>query len=248
LTTSPSLTPSPLGWFAVRSDADPRIVVITFGTGDCDGAAHATAADNGKVVSVSLVVNQQTAGACDAALRLRHVSVELPSDLGGRSVYDPVDHRLHKPFDGDTLLTPRHLPAGFTIVQEGLSDVGTPDPSSVLPARYWVRTWGLPRTAPDDRIRANCTVTAPRTIQLGQGPGEPPHWEPAQVDKIGTVSINGLNVPLMRVTETGDLTLTWRDPTSHQNIQFESARQCQSAPPYTVAEFTQIATSLTSVR
>jgi hypothetical protein len=246
--TSPSLAPTPAGWFDVRSDVDPRIVVITFGTGDCDGAARATAVDDRKVVSVSLVVNRLTAGACDAALRLRYLSVQLPTDLAGRSVYDAVDHRLHKPFDGAALLTPRHLPAGFTIVQEGSPDSGTSNPSTVLTTRYWVRTWSLPEIAPAARNGPNCSARAPRTIQLGQGPGALPHWETAQVHQVGIVPIDGLNVPLLRVTATGDLDLTWRDPTSHQDFQLDSGRQCDSAPAYTVTEFTQIATFLASGR
>lgn len=244
---SPALTPTRLGWFAVRSDVNPRVVVITFGSGDCDGAAHATAADAGKFVSVSLVVNQQRSGACDAALRLRDLSVQLPRDLGRRNVYDPVDHLLHKPFAGADLLIPRHLPAAFVVVHETSSDAGPSNPSTAQAARYWVRMWSLPETGGSTRTVPDCSVPAPRALQLGQGPGALPQWGAWQVHQVGIVRLDGLNVPLLQVP-AGDLSLSWRDPTSHQDIQLESVRQCEAAAPYSVAEFTQIAKSLTKAR
>jgi hypothetical protein len=238
--------PTVQGWLSVRSDVDPRVVVITFGTSDCDGAAHATATEEGKTVSVSLVVNQQSSGECDDALRLRYLTVDLRSDLAGRSVLDAFDHRRHQPFDGSTLLTPARLPAGFTLVHEQSSDSDAPNPPTVVPTpAYWVRTWSLPRTGIGTRAEPDCSAHPARAIRLGQGSGALPHWDPSQVQQVCTVRLHNTSVVLLRVTTNGDLDLSWRDATSHQNFQLDSDEECDSTPPYTVAEFTRIAESLT---
>jgi hypothetical protein len=232
-------------WLSVRSDANPRLLVIVFGTGDCDGPARATASVDGSHVSVELVVDQQVVGACDAVLRLRFASVELPTDLRGRTVVDAFTGQAHRTFDGTQLLTPNDLPAGFVVQQERSDFNGQQSRLPVVPASaYWSRLWSAPANNANDTGYRHCNTTAPRGIQLRQGPGQLPHWDSSQVKQVGSVRLGSQDVPILRIVATGDLDASWQDPSSHQRFSLESVQECTATAPYTVAEFSRIAQSL----
>jgi hypothetical protein len=237
--------PQHVAWLSVRDDRDPRRVVITFMTGDCDGSADATAADDGTTVTVSLVVDQEVSGGCDAVGWLRFADVALPRALAGRSVVDATSHQEHRVFDGAALLSPAALPQGLALAREVAADSLRPAAAAVVPAPgYWERVWAPP-SAPGSHL-SGCEPTrdTARSIALTQGPGRLPQWEPAGLRHAGTVRLDGQDVDINRVIASDDLVLDWHDPATHLNHQLSSDEECPGVPPYTVAAFSRIAQSL----
>ncbi|BEP14405.1 hypothetical protein acdb102_27160 [Acidothermaceae bacterium B102] len=237
--------PRQVSWLAVRDDRDPRKVIITFMTGDCDGPAHATAADTGKTVTVSLIVDQQTAGGCDAAGWLRYADVVLPQPLSGRPVVDATSGQEHRVFDGAALLLPTALPQGLSLAREVSADPLRPKTAAVEAApSYWEQVWQPPSKTGSHRPDCSPTGGATRGVALTQGPGTQPRWEPASLKRVGAVRLAGQDVAINRVIASDDLVLDWRDPVSHLNYQLSSDDECTGAPAYTVSAFSRIAKSL----
>jgi hypothetical protein len=100
----------------------------------------------------------------------RTASVELGRPLGDRVLVDGTTGRQRRPFDGATLLSPRFLPDGWAMLQEG---PGFDEPEQSV---EWRRTFGPPRLSPRDGRCAE-TVTPVSVSQSPDagvlGPGEP---------------------------------------------------------------------------
>lgn len=107
---------------------------------------------------------------CQAMGYFRTASVELGRPLGDRVLVDGTTGRQRRTFDSATLLSPRFLPDGWAMLQEG---PGFDEPE---PSVGWRRRFGPPPVPPRDGRCAE-TVTPVSVSQSPDpgvlGPGEP---------------------------------------------------------------------------
>ncbi|RZS77562.1 hypothetical protein EV189_3997 [Motilibacter rhizosphaerae] len=154
-------TPRPQSWTSVRTDPDPRVLVVGYMGGPvspgCYGPVTARTTESRGAVTIALVTHVAPAPApthdahghvihygCAAVGVPGHLAVHLSSPLGHRTVIDPAGEpgagrpARHVPFDGSHLLTPTALPRRYVLTRED----GWVDPTTHVSS--WMRTWRAP--------------------------------------------------------------------------------------------------------
>lgn len=245
----PGMVPRRQSWTAARTDPDPRVVVVSYLGGACDGPARLQATERNGVVALGLTVEHRSGG-CRSSGFFDVARVRLSAPLARRPVVDaaakrPVPSRSAL-FDGSYLLTPTGLPPGFALVSER----GDTDPRSGRGAgALWSRTWApvRARRSSSPVPEATCDAAPRRSVTLWQGATETLDLTRGEWVSAGTVTVAGSRVALKRQRVTADLAVRWRDARTGQQLALVTSIGCSGQRPYGAADVERIISSLRPV-
>lgn len=188
--------PQPQRWRAVRSTADPRVLVVVYlGHRDEWGPDEVVVHETGHQVEVA-ITNAGRGGYLAGVWR--HVRVELGAPLAQRRVLDPSRQVVHEVFDGARLLhlTPPdgHRPAVEHVLGAAVGDGSAP--------RSWCelsRSEGGPALRLCHQVDAVAPGPGAGAVVVGQLPGQ-------------------LDVPVWRSLAQQAVWASWLDPVSGHRV------------------------------
>ena len=164
--------------------------------------------------------------ACHLVGYFRTAAVTLDRPLGQRAVLDGSTGQELRPFDGDAVLRPRALPAGWELLREGPG----PDPDG----RSWSQTWGPPAGAP--RAGVDCAdLSGPVTLTQSPAPA-------GEFPAVGDVTVRGTAGDVDLDRAGGPIRLVWRE--AGQHLALDASRACADTLPAGAAFLLEFAGSL----